>query len=185
MKSARGKASRGSPGTSASFSWLRAVATDAVHDCDAAAAVERACRIGTERLTLGDRSLSLRGGGRIVVVGCGKAAPAMMEGLERCIREAGGRRPVLGIIAAPRERARATRVAGRFRISRLAGEHPVPSRGSFRAGREVLRLLARVRPSDDLIFLVSGGGSAMLAAPLTPFVGTADKSKLHRFNEML
>jgi glycerate-2-kinase len=54
-------------------------------------------------------------------------------------------------------------------------------RNSFRSGREALRFAAGAGPKDDLIFLASGGGSALMAAPLAPFVTSAEKSALHRF----
>jgi hydroxypyruvate reductase len=36
------------------------------------------------------------------------------------------------------------------------------------------------RRGDDVVALVSGGGSSLLAAPLTPFMNAAEKARLHR-----
>ncbi len=160
---------------------LRAIAADAISACDAAAAVHRVCRPDSERLTIGNRSISLRAGAGVMVIAFGKAAPAMIEGLVNSIRQAGGKRPVRGLIIAPRDGSRTARAEARFRIRRLLGDHPVPMRNSFRCGREALRFAAGAGPKDDLIFLASGGGSALMAAPLAPFVTSAEKSTLHRF----
>jgi glycerate 2-kinase len=40
--------------------------------------------------------------------------------------------------------------------------------------------MATTRPGSDVVALVSGGGSALMAAPLPPFVTAAEKSALHR-----
>ena len=66
-------------------------------------------------------------------------------------------------------------------MSRVTGGHPLPSPGSYRAGREALRLASGLRASDDVVFLASGGGSALMAAPLAPFLGNREKTELHRY----
>ncbi|HUD70695.1 MAG TPA: DUF4147 domain-containing protein, partial [Dongiaceae bacterium] len=67
-----------------------------------------------------------------------------------------------------------------LKVTRLSAEHPVPGRNSFRAGRAALRFMGGARAGDDVVALVSGGGSALLAAPLTPFMSPAEKARLHR-----
>jgi glycerate-2-kinase len=170
---------------------LLAVAREAVRACHAAGAIERFCRVERGRLALGGRTVPLTGGGRIVLIAFGKAAPEMIEGVRRAIGAAPIRRPVRALAVAPghgagpraaggaAERAR-KRGAGAWRSIRLAGGHPVPTPGSFRAGREALRLAAGLRSADDAIFLASGGGSALMTAPLRPFLSAREKTGLHR-----
>ena len=180
MKRVPRKGSRRKSGGSPAAALLRAIAAAALSACDAAAAVQRLCRPGRERLTIGERAIPLRAGAGVMVIAFGKAAPAMTEGLVTSIREAGGKRPVRGLIIAPRDGSRGPRAEARFRIRRLLGDHPVPARNSFRSGREALRFAAGAGPRDDVIFLASGGGSALMAAPLVPFLAAADKTALHR-----
>jgi glycerate 2-kinase len=45
------------------------------------------------------------------------------------------------------------------------GGHPVPNQGSVAAGRAALALAAATGPGDVLLVLLSGGASALLAAP--------------------
>jgi len=46
--------------------------------------------------------------------------------------------------------------------------HPVPDANSIAATREALRVTADLSAEDTVLFLVSGGGSALFAAPLVP-----------------
>jgi len=48
----------------------------------------------------------------------------------------------------------------------IPGGHPLPSEGSFAAARRALELCRGVGPDDLVLFLVSGGGSAMFELPL-------------------
>ena len=59
------------------------------------------------------------------------------------------------------------------------GGHPVPDRGSVRAGREALRRAADVPASGCLVVLLSGGASALLSAP-APGVGLDEKVETTR-----
>lgn len=46
--------------------------------------------------------------------------------------------------------------------------HPVPDEGSFRATEAVLELTRDLLPTDTVLFLLSGGGSALFEKPLIP-----------------
>ncbi len=52
-------------------------------------------------------------------------------------------------------------------ICREAG-HPVPDEGSFRGARDILEMTRGLRAEDTVLFLLSGGGSALFEAPLIP-----------------
>lgn len=52
-------------------------------------------------------------------------------------------------------------------VCREAG-HPVPDKNSFSATKEALALVADLEEKDTVIFLLSGGGSALFELPLTP-----------------
>jgi hydroxypyruvate reductase len=60
----------------------------------------------------------------------------------------------------------------------IPGGHPLPTAGSLRAAARALELCRSVAADEDVLFLVSGGGSSMLELPADPRV-TLDE--LRRF----
>ena len=50
-------------------------------------------------------------------------------------------------------------------VAVIEGGHPVPDARSLEAGRSVLEFAARAGPDDTLVVLISGGASALAAAP--------------------
>jgi hydroxypyruvate reductase len=95
---------------------------------------------------------------RLFVLGMGKASGRMALGLERLL----GERITAGVVAV-KEGYRETL----SRIRLLESAHPVPDARGEAAAREVLAMAGQAGPDDLVIVLVSGGGSAILAAPLT------------------
>jgi glycerate-2-kinase len=158
---------------------LREIGCDALSACDAARGVEAEVAISGRGVVLMGRSVSLRRAGRLLVLAYGKAAATMARGLLTKIREAGGTRRVRCLVIGP-GRGDLPTSRSRITVESLRGDHPVPGRASFAAGKRALRLLSSVRRDDDVIFLASGGGSAMMAAPLRPFLGQSVKAALHR-----
>ena len=53
-------------------------------------------------------------------------------------------------------------------ITCLEAGHPVPDENSFAATQVVLDLVADLSPQDTVLFLLSGGGSALFEKPLIP-----------------
>ena len=50
----------------------------------------------------------------------------------------------------------------------VVGGHPLPTEASFQAGMHVTELLQGCGDSDLVVFLISGGGSALVESPLSP-----------------
>jgi glycerate 2-kinase len=108
--------------------------------------------------------------GRCVVVGCGKSAAVMAAALEAAWPDIA----LEGTVVTRYGHAVPTR-----RIEVIEASHPVPDANSERGA---LRLLERVRGrgADDLVLaLISGGGSALCAAP-APGLTLADKQSINR-----
>lgn len=84
---------------------------------------------------------------------------------------------VPGIVVAPGPvgRTGVTRI-GSIRV--LFGDHPVPGNGSFSATRRVVEALRRLPPDATILFLLSGGASALFAAPAQG-ITRADKQALN------
>lgn len=55
--------------------------------------------------------------------------------------------------------------------------HPVPDENGLRAAQTALKLTADLRSEDCVLFLISGGGSALFESPLVPFAQTEDITK--------
>lgn len=107
---------------------------------------------------------------KIYLVGAGKAGRAMGEAALAAV----GKRVAGGVIAVPRG---AEGQSGPVRFA--AAGHPVPDIFSLTAAREILSLLEHAREGDLVIGLVSGGGSAMLSAPV-PGITLEEKAETFR-----
>lgn len=55
--------------------------------------------------------------------------------------------------------------------------HPVPDDNSVIAGEAALKLTENLRPDDTVLFLLSGGGSALFEKPLIPLAELQDVTK--------
>lgn len=91
------------------------------------------------------------------VLALGKAAFPMLE----AVSEAYGELPGLGVTRYGHLEPGA-RLPG-FEL--LEAGHPVPDERSLLAGERVLEFVGRLSPTDHLLVLISGGGSALVSAP--------------------
>jgi len=62
----------------------------------------------------------------------------------------------------------------------FVGGHPYPNTASLEGARAALELVSHLRREDTAIFLVSGGGSAILAQPMDPSIALADLKEFNR-----
>jgi glycerate 2-kinase len=107
--------------------------------------------------------------GRTLLLGAGKAAAAMARAFET--RWPG---PLEGIVL-----TRYGHAVPCDRVEIVEASHPVPDAAGERAARRMLALAAGLGPDDQLVFLASGGGSALLALP-APGLTLADKQAVTR-----
>lgn len=107
--------------------------------------------------------------GRTLVVGAGKAAAAMARAFES--RWPG---PLDGLVVTRRGHAVACE-----RIAVVEASHPVPDAAGEDAARRILALAGGLGADDQLVCLISGGGSALLALP-APGLTLADKQAVTR-----
>lgn len=104
-------------------------------------------------------------GGRIIVVGAGKAADAMAAAAERHYYALGAIDSVTGFTTAPHAAiAEANgRKAGAIEV--VSSRHPTPDAASEAAATRTLELVATAGPGDIVLVLFSGGASSLWAAP--------------------
>lgn len=94
--------------------------------------------------------------GRYIIVSVGKAAIPMADEALRLLTDA----PVTALVVTNYENARPLTGA-----TVIASGHPVPDANGQKAGQVVADLLAGATADDQVIALISGGGSALLPAP--------------------
>jgi len=104
--------------------------------------------------------LPVRASGRTIVVGAGKAAAAMAVAAARVY----GPDVHGAVVTRHGHGLRAGESAGNIRI--IEAGHPLPDSAGFEAGRAILDCVSHLSERDLVVFLVSGGGSALLEAPL-------------------
>ncbi|MGY3438464.1 MULTISPECIES: glycerate kinase type-2 family protein [unclassified Marinovum] len=107
--------------------------------------------------------------GELHLIAIGKAAPAMLrEALAHVTRDV----QALAVTHYENEMD----VPG---ATVLRSAHPVPDAAGLRAGQEIMTRLARLGPQDAVVVLVSGGGSALVPAPVEG-VSLEEKAAVNR-----
>ena len=99
--------------------------------------------------------LPARPKGRTVVIGAGKASAAMARAVEKAWGE-----PLEGLVV-----TRYGYAVPCDHIEIVEAAHPVPDAAGEVASRRLLDLVSSLGPDDLVLALISGGGSALLAAP--------------------
>jgi glycerate 2-kinase len=103
--------------------------------------------------------------GRLIVVGAGKAAAAMAIAAEAHYAELGGLDRVGGFTTAPHDTLETLGTARPKSIDIVSARHPTPDAASVRAAERALGLVATAEQNDLVLVLLSGGASALWAAP--------------------
>lgn len=136
----------------------REIFAEALRASDARRAVLRAVEFDAATLRIGDVHFELRGDApKVYSVALGKAAAAMASALDELL----GKALKGGVLSAPRSDFK---LSERWRV--YAGGHPLPNEESMEAARAAFELLRGTDDPDALIvFLISGGGSAMMELP--------------------
>jgi glycerate 2-kinase len=107
--------------------------------------------------------------GRTVVVGAGKASAAMARAFEALWPG-----PLEGLVL-----TRYGHAAPCSQIEIVEAAHPVPDAAGRQAAARILALARGLGPDDQLVFLASGGGSALLSLP-APGLTLDDKQRVTR-----
>jgi glycerate 2-kinase len=129
-------------------------------------------------LTICGHPLSLDRMGRICVVGAGKAGAGMAAGVEAALGDAIVQERVDGWVNVPENCVRPlTKI--HLHPARPAGVNE-PTEAGVAGTEEILKRVSALQPNDLCLVLISGGGSALLPAPV-PGVTLAEKLALTRF----
>jgi glycerate 2-kinase len=106
--------------------------------------------------------------GRCVVVGAGKAAARMAQAVEATWPDV----PLSGVVV-----TRYGHSAPTQHIDVLEAGHPIPDANSETAARQILAAVQNLSPTDLVLTLISGGGSATMALPC-PGLTLAEKAQI-------
>ena len=107
------------------------------------------------------------GSGRLLVIGAGKASAAMAKAAEDFYD-----RPLEGLVITRYGHAVACRG-----VKVVEASHPVPDQAGLEATQDLLKRLQGLTAQDTVLALISGGGSALLTAPV-PGLSLSDKQQL-------
>ena len=97
--------------------------------------------------------------GKTILVAAGKAAWQMASAAAACLTKLDG-----GIVVTKYEHVMGE-IPG---VTCYEAGHPVPDENSFYATEKALELVSGLQPEDRVLFLLSGGGSALFEKPLIP-----------------
>ena len=120
-------------------------------------ATKRALRLSGEELQVGERSYRLKDFKRIIVIGAGKGSAPMAQAVEEVLggRLEGGLIVVKYGYTAPLKN-----------VKLIEGAHPIPDEAGQHGAEELLTLVKGLGKDDLVLCLISGGGSALLPAPV-------------------
>lgn len=112
--------------------------------------------VAPNKIRIGDDVLDITRYSAIYSVAFGKAGDSMTRALNSIIQIKSG------IIVIPK--GSKSKIKGRkFQI--FNSRHPVPDQTSVKAAKEVMKFVQNKRSDELIVFLVSGGGSSLLAMP--------------------
>ena len=120
-------------------------------------AIGQHVRCQDEILEVGERSYNLNDFQRVIVIGAGKASAAMAQPLEDLL----GDRLKEGLVQVKYGHSLPLR---KIRIKEAG--HPVPDKSGSEGAQKIVQLVKSATEKDLVIFLISGGGSALLPSPV-------------------
>ena len=143
---------------------VRGIFDHALLECSIPRAFSRKFEHDRRYTKVGDELYDLGAFSRALVVSIGKAGHSMAEALASIVGT--GLSGIIATSAAP--------PAQLFGFRYFAGGHPMPNEESLRAAEAILRLLSGLTAETLVIFLISGGASAIAEKPISPSISLAD-----------
>ncbi len=135
---------------------IQRILAAAIQGVEPGAAVRRWVARSGDLLRIGNIEYDLTKIDRILLIGIGKAAPAMTEAMHMVL----GERVSGGVIITktiPDDHS--------VRLPIFEAGHPIPDERSLLAGEKIFKLLEDLQADDLVICLISGGGSTLVSVP--------------------
>ncbi len=140
----------------------------ALKAADPVEAIHRYVKLAGDGIQIGEHRFNFQDYDRILVVGAGKAAAPMAKALEDLL----GERIADGVIVVKEGHGLPLK---HVRIHEAS--HPVPDERGIRGAEDILALANKAGERDLVLCVISGGGSALLVAPVEG-VTLADKQEV-------
>ncbi len=137
---------------------------------DPVRAVKQHVRRENDRLSVGSRGYDLKDYENVLVIGAGKAAAAMAQPVEELL----GDRLKTGLVSVKSGYSLPLKT-----VQVIEAGHPVPDEAGLNGAGQIVQLLKQTGKKDLVIFLISGGGSALLPMPAEGLT-LEDKQQLTR-----
>lgn len=150
---------------------LREIFRQTLSSIDIPSVMQRKLQCDRSRLILPSGFVDVVDISRVVIIAIGKAAHAMAAGF---IPFAPPHATLQGVVAAPTEPA-----APLPGIDYFVAGHPIPNEDSMRPAAAILNLLSICDQHTLVVFLLSGGGSALVDIPLEPVSALEDIRTVH------
>ncbi len=150
------------------FHAARTIFAEALAATHPGRAVAQALACDGHTLRLGDALVPRSEVDQLFLIAIGKAAVPMFTAAESALA---GYLPLQAIVVSPNPPS--------LHPPHLRGGHPTPDLHSARAARAVLDLLAQATARTAVLFLISGGASALLELPLDPSLTLAEIAAFH------
>jgi glycerate 2-kinase len=119
-------------------------------------AVKKSARLRNDHLQVANRTYTLSRIRHVFVTGCGKAAARMALAIEDLL----GDRVDDGVVVVKYGYDLPLR-----RIKVVGAGHPIPDQAGLDGARQIVELVRAAGESDLVLFLISGGGSALFPGP--------------------
>ncbi|HWX42291.1 MAG TPA: DUF4147 domain-containing protein [Blastocatellia bacterium] len=132
----------------------------ALERIDVGAIIDRKLKLNRSSLIVGDLEVNLNQYDEIILLGIGKASIKMSYAMERML----GDRIKRGVLVTDRS-SRA-----KVKSEVIVGGHPIPTQGSLVGARRLIELARSATDRTLVVFLISGGGSALVELPTFPDV---------------
>src|SRR5947207_5901748 len=134
-------------------------------------AMERRINRVGQRICVDDWSCDLARISGVKVVALGKAAHAMLSGFVQLFPDLA----VTGVAVVPTSSPDPVP-----RIAYFLGGHPLPNEDSIRSAQAALALLQTASQNSLVVFLISGGGSALMESAISPELSLDDTRQLNQ-----
>jgi len=139
----------------------KAIFSKALSAVDPSKILKERIRIEGDRLSIkveadSEKIFDLKAFHKIFLVGTGKASNSMAQAIEELL----GDRVTMGMIT-----TKYGHLLPLKKIQIIEAGHPIPDRKGYEGAKRIHRLLKESGPNDLVIFLLSGGGSALLPFP--------------------
>lgn len=153
-------------------SQLQTLFTSAVDAVDPRHLLQRVVQLEHNRLLVQtpDRMRNVPLTGRTFILGAGKGAGLLAQGLESIL----GERVTGGVVALPQGQQ-----VNLQKVTAIQGEHPLPGPGSLLAAERMISLLSSKQDTDLICFCLTGGASSLLVSPV-PGLALTDKLEVNR-----